>query len=214
MYKVVYSSFVIVLASILTTLVLAAPTQAGGDFTLHTLAGASWQNWSSGLDKDPVKVETESLSALRLEERLSWRGRILLSLAHGRTLNGSIAQEQMLELSGDQKSSLQETLGVLDLLALVAGGEKASNGEMSFLYRMLGLRISYTHNLHHGRTASVDNFAYLDFSGWDNIVLFEDGAQLPFRTLFRDLRIMTPVWYDPLYPGAVVRIGYLRSRWG
>jgi len=212
-YKVIYSCFVIALASILTTLVLVAPTYAGGDFTLHTLAGTSWQKWSSGLDKNPVKVETESLSALRLEERLSWRGRTLLSLAHNRSLNGSVAQEQMLELSGEQKSSLQETLGVLDLLAFVAGGEKASNGEMSFLHRMLGLRISYTHNLHHGRTSSVDNFAYLDFSGWDNIVLFADGAQLPFRTLFRDLRILTPVWYDPIYPGAVVRIGYFRSRW-
>ena len=212
-YKFVSSCLISLLASLLTVLVLVVPVQAEGEFTLHSSAGTSWQNWSSGLSTAPVKFETESLQALRLKGRLSWRGRTLLSLAHGRTLNGSAAQEQMLITSGEQSNSLQETLGVLDLLAWVAGGERARNGEMSILHRLLGLQFSYTHNLHYGRTASADDFAYLDFSGWENAVLFENGEQLPFRTLFRDLRILTPVWYDPLYPGAVVRVGYFRSRW-
>ena len=200
-------------ASATIFLMLAPPVHAESHFTLHTTAGLSWQSWSSGLENATVQVETESLRAMQLEGRLSWRGRTLFSLAHARSLTDSPEQDQMLISSGEQNNSLQETLGILDLLAWVAGAEQARRSDLSALNRLLGLRISYTHDLHHGRTASFSDFTYLGFSGKENAVVFENGEQLAFRTLFRDLRVLTPVWYDPIYPGVVLRVGYFRSRW-
>lgn len=204
---------VVVLVGSMIVLVPGSPACAESGFVLHATTGLSWQDWSSGFRNAPVPMESESLRALQLKGRLSWRGRTLFSLAHTRALDDSSQQEQMLASSGRQKNSLEETLGILDLLAWVAGMEQVRSSGMGTLNRLLGLRVSYTHDLHHGRTASFSDFTYLDFSGIENAIVFENGEQLAFRTLFRDLRILTPVWYDPIYPGAVMRVGYFRSRW-
>ncbi len=182
-------------------------------FSLHATGGVTRQSWDSGLQRAAVEVETESLEVFRVEGRLAFQGRTLLSLAHSRSLSGTWHQQQMLAASWEKQSSLTETLGVLDLLAWVAGSEKGLSGELDFLDRLLGLRFTYTNDLHYGRTASQSDFVYVDFTGLDNAQIFRDGQQLGFRTTFRDLRIQVPVLFDRLYPGAVTRVGFFRSRW-
>lgn len=212
-YNHISPRLVFLSTSFLCILLLTIPAYAENHLSLHANAGATWQSWDSGLENATIKVETESMRALRLEGRLSWRGRTLISLAHSRSLQDSATQQEILAASGEQSNSLEETLGIVDLLAWVAGGEAARNGELSFLHRLAGVRVSYTHDLHFGNTVSPGDFYHLGFSGEENAVLYQFGDQLAFRTLFRDLRVMTPVWFDPLYLGSVIRVGYFRSQW-
>ena len=204
---------VAVMTTLLTLLVVIPPVRAAGPVSLHASAGASMHGWDSGLGRSSVRLETEPLKALRLEGALGWQGRPLLKLEHARTLTDSPAQQEMLEASGARSMALTETLGYLDLLAMVIGSDRFRNGELNYLERLLGLKVEYSQDLYHAGTASTDDFAYVGFAEPDVVKSFKFGEQLSFKTTFRDLRVSTPVWFDPIYAGAVVRVGYFQSRW-
>ena len=202
-----------VLTALLTLLAVIPTAGAAGPVSLHASAGVSVHGWDSGLGNNPVRVETEPLQALRLDGALGWRGRRLLKLEYARTLTDSPEQQEMLEASGTQSANLTETLGYLDLLAVIVGSERYRAGELNYLERLLGLKFEYSQNLYHAGTASTTDFAYVGFGDPDQVKSFKDGEQLGFKTTFRDLRVTAPVWFDPIYVGAVLRMGYFQSRW-
>lgn len=192
---------------------VAACGLAQGPVSLHASVGASVHGWDSGMGRSAVVVETEPLKALRLEGALGWRGRPLLKFEHAQTLEDSPLQEEMLAASRSGSTTLTETLGYLDLLAMIVGSERFLSGDLPYFQRLLGLKIVYSQDLYHAATASPEDFAYVSFRAPEEVKAFEDGDQLGFKTTFRDLRISTPVWFDPVYAGAVIRVGYFQSRW-
>jgi len=209
-----HSHRTLTIALVFVCLTLAtAPALAQRPLSLHASIGASMHGWQSGLGRTPVRLETEALKAWRFEGRIGWRDRTLLSLQHAQSMTDSPAQREMLAASGEQTTALTRTLGYLDLLTMIVGSNRYRDGDMGYLERLLGLRIEYSQDLFHAGTASSIDFAYVSFSDPDNFKEFKDGEQLGFKTTFRDLRVSAPVWFDPIYAGAVVRVGYFRSRW-
>jgi hypothetical protein len=192
-----------------------APAAAERPLSLRASAGASLHGWQPGAPEDVVRFDTEGLQALRLEASLNYRGRPLLGLQHSRSLRDTPRQEELLAAVGDRANGLTEVMGYVDLLALLAGNDRYRDGAPTF-WRLLGaVRIVYYEDVYHVRTVAPDSFWY---NGFDppadpEDAIISDGEQLGFKTTFRDIRVLAPVWYDPLYDGAVARIGAFSSRW-
>jgi len=202
---------------------LAAPVSNQSRISLQPFAGISFHGWNPGLSGNILEFDTEGLQALRAGVGIAWYGRPLLRLQYAGTLKSTPQQQEMLEASREETSTVQEMLGFLDLLSILLATPRYQAGEVPILERLLAVKLIYFEDLYYARTVSSRPFVYFPFgSGVDlstdpgvayGFVEYEAGQVLSFKTHFRDFHIMLPVWVDAENHRRTAHFGYFRSRW-
>jgi len=192
-------------------------------YALRLGLGASTQGWSPGVPERVVEYQTEGLQAWRVTAALSVDSRTLIGVGISRPFRRTMAQKEMLAVNTESRALVEEQLGYLDLLSWLAATPRLRAGEDSWLDRILGARIVVRRDLYHGRTVSLTDFTYLRGNAaiaagtidpeHPDLVEFKAGANLDFRTTFRDLRVLFPVWFALGARSNYLHFGYFQSRW-